>query len=115
MTHINQGLIRVNGDIENNIFVFGNSLATIANGGAGQDYYLYLSGQVTISDYSNRNRLYFGPNITITDASISRSQLHINFEGTEDTLRLSNFSSYRFFTDSDENGLNHTQFSRKSK
>ena len=68
MTHINQGLIRVNGDTEDNIFVFGNSLATIANGGAGEDYYLYLSGQVTISDYSNLNRLYFGPNITITSA-----------------------------------------------
>ena len=114
MAHINQGLIRVNGDTGDNIFVFGNSLATIANGGAGEDYYLYLSGQVTISDFSSNNRLYFGPNITITDASILRSQLRINFEGTDDTLRLSNFSSYRFFIGNDEDSspivLNHTQF-----
>ena len=105
--------IRFNGDIESNIFVFGSSLATIANGGAGEDDYLYLSGQlgqVTISDYSNLNRLYFGADITITAASISRSQLRISFEGNEDALRLRNFSSYRFFIDSDENGLNHTQF-----
>ena len=108
--------IRVNGDTEDNIFVFGNSLATIANGGAGQDYYLYLSGQVTISDYSSDNQLYFGPNITITDASILRSQLHISFEESEDTLRLRNFSSYRFFIgsdegrDNDEDGLSHTEF-----
>ena len=113
MSHVQQ-IIRVNGDIESNIFVFGNSLATIANGGAGEDYYLYLSGQVTISDFSSNNRLYFGPNITITDASILRSQLRINFEGTDDTLRLSNFSSYRFFIGNDEDSspivLNHTQF-----
>ena len=118
MSHVQQ-IIRVNGDIGDNIFVFGNSLATIANGGAGEDYYLYLSGQlgqVTISDYSNLNRLYFGPNITITDASILRSQLRINFEGTDDTLRLSNFSSYQFFIgsdedrDNDEDGLSHTEF-----
>ena len=116
MTHINQGLIRVNGDIENNIFVFANSLATIANGGAGNDYYFYLSGQVTISDYSSNNRLYFGANITITSANISRSQLYIDFEGTDDTLRLRNFSSYQFFIgsdedrDNDEDGLSHTEF-----
>ena len=110
MSHIQQ-IIRVNGDVEDNIFVFGNSLATIANGGAGEDYYFYLSGQVTVSDYSSNNQLYFGPNITITAASISRSQLRINFEGTEDTLRLSNFSSYRFFIGSDDqDGLSHTEF-----
>ena len=116
MTHIAQGLLRVNGDTGENIFVFGNSLATIANGGAGNDYYLYLSGQVTISDFSSNNRLYFGPGITITSADISRSQLHISFEGTDDTLRLSNFSSYRFFTGGDSadpsvpSEFNHTEF-----
>ena len=42
---------------------------------------------------------------------ISRSQLRINFEGTDDTLRLSNFSSYRFFIGSDDqDGLSHTEF-----
>ena len=108
--------IRFNGDIENNIFVFGNSLATIANGGAGEDDYLYLSGQVTISDYSSNNRLYFGQGITITSADISRSQLHIDFADTNDTLRLRNFSSYQFFIgsdedrDNDEDGLSHTEF-----
>ena len=116
MTHINPGLIRANGDTEENIFVFANSLATIANGGAGNDYYLYLSGQVTISDFSSNNRLYFGPGITITAASISKSQLYIDFEDTNDTLRLRNFSSYQFFIgsdedrDNDEDGLSHTEF-----
>ena len=116
MTHINQGLIRVNGDTGENIFVFGNSLATIANGGAGNDYYLYLSGQVTISDYSSNNQLYFGANITITAASISKSQLHIDFADTNDTLRLRNFSSYQFFIGSDEDrnndedGLSYMEF-----
>ena len=116
MTHIAQGLLRVNGDTGDNIFVFGNSLATIANGGAGNDYYLYLSGQVTISDFSSNNRLYFGPGITITAASISKSQLYIDFEDTNDTLRLRNFSSYQFFIGSDEDrnndedGLSHTEF-----
>ena len=116
MTHINPGLIRANGDTEENIFVFGNSLATIANGGAGEDYYLYLSGQVTISDYSSDNRLYFSPGITITAASISKSQLYINFEDTNDTLRLRNFSSYQFFIgsdedrDNDEDGLSYMEF-----
>ena len=115
MSHTQQ-IIRVNGDVEDNIFVFGNSLATIANGGAGEDYYFYLSGQVTVSDYSSNNQLYFGPNITITAASILRSQLRIDFEGTDDTLRLSNFSSYQFFIgsdedrDNDEDGLSHTEF-----
>ena len=106
-------ILSVNGDNEDNIFVFGNSLATIANGGAGEDYYLYRAGQqgrVTISDYSSSNQLYFDVGVTITDANISRSQLHIRFQGIEDTLRLSNFSSYRFFIDSDEDGLSHTQF-----
>ena len=116
MTHINPGLIRANGDTEDNIFVFANSLATIANGGAGDDYYFYLSGQVTISDYSSRNQLYFGAGITITDASISKSQLSIRFEDSDDTLRLRNFSSYQFFIgsdedrDNDEDGLSHTEF-----
>ena len=116
MAHITQPIIRINGDTEENIFVFGNSLATIANGGAGEDYYLYLSGQVTISDYSSDNRLYFGANITIAAANISRSQLHITFEESEDTLQLRNFSSYRFFIggdedrDNNENGLSHTEF-----
>ena len=115
MAHIIQPIIRINGDTEENIFVFGNSLATIANGGAGEDYYLYLSGQVTISDYSSDNRLYFGANITIAAANILRSQLHISFEGSEDTLRLRNFSSYRFFIGGDSEDpsvpfeVNHTQ------
>ena len=113
MTHTAQGLLRVNGDIEDNIFVFASSLETIANGGAGEDYYLYRDGQqgrVTISDYSSSNRLYFGTDITITAANISKSQLRISFEGTEDMLRLRNFSSYRFFIDHDEDGLSHTEF-----
>ena len=110
MTHINPGLIRANGDTEENVFTFANSLAIIANGGAGEDYYFYLSGQVMISDYSSHNRLYFGANITITAADISKSQLHISFQGTEDILRLRNFSSYRFFLDGGGNGLSHTEF-----
>ena len=113
MSHTQQ-IIRVNGDTEENIFVFANSLATIANGGAGNDYYLYLSGQVTISDYSSNNQLYFGANITITAASISKSQLYIDFADTDDTLRLRNFSSYQFFIgnsgDSSPTALNHTEF-----
>ena len=113
MSHINPGLIRANGDIEENIFVFANSLETIANGGAGEDYYLYLPGQqaqVTISDYSRSNRLYFGADITITATSISRSQLHISFADTDDMLHLRNFSSYRFFISNDQDGLSHIQF-----
>ena len=113
MTHITQGLIRANGDTEENVFTFANSLAIIANGGAGEDYYFYLSGQVTISDYSSRNQLYFGAGITITDASISKSQLSIRFEDSDDTLRLRNFSSYQFVIaneDSSPSILNHSQF-----
>ena len=113
MTHITPGLIRANGDTEDNIFVFANSLATIANGGAGEDYYFYLSGQVTISDYSSRNRLYFGAGITITDASIAKSQLSIRFEDSDDILRLRNFSSYQFVIaneGSSPSTLNHSQF-----
>ena len=114
MTHIiTPGLIRANGDTEDNIFVFANSLATIANGGAGEDYYFYLSGQVTISDYSSRNRLYFGAGLTITDASIAKSQLSISFEDSDDILRLRNFSSYQFVIaneDSPPSIFNHSQF-----
>ena len=117
MTHVTQGLIRANGNTEENIFVFANSLATIANGGAGNDYYLYLSGQVTISDYSSNNRLYFGQRILRSPMpDISKSQLYIDFADTNDTLRLRNFSSYQFFIgsdedrDNDENGLSHTEF-----
>ena len=114
MTHIiTPGLIRANGDTEDNIFVFGSSLATIANGGAGEDYYFYLSGQVTISDYSSRNQLYFGAGITITGASIAKSQLSIRFEDSDDILRLRNFSSYQFVIaneGSSPSTLNHIEF-----
>ena len=42
--------------------------------------------------------------------------MRIDFAGTDDTLRLSNFSSYQFFIgsdedrDNDEDGLSHTEF-----
>ena len=113
MTHIDRNILRINGDIEDNIFVLNSSFETEANGGAGNDYYIYRAnqfGRVTIKDHSSNNRLYFDQGLTVTAASISQSLLSISFEGAEDALRLRNFSSYDFFIGNTQDSLDHIRF-----
>ena len=105
--------LRLNGDTGDNIFVFNSSFAIESNGGAGDDTYIYRArqfGRVTISDFGGNNRLYFDQGLTVTAANISRSLLRISFEGTEDALRVSNFTSYRFFFGNTQDSLNHNDF-----
>ena len=108
--------MNLNGDTQNNIFIFGGSFATIANGGAGDDYYILRAGQtarVGIEDLGGSNQLYFDQGIVVTSATLSRGLMHINFsgnEGLEQTLSLRYFISYSFFIGNNQTSLDHTEF-----
>ena len=115
-SHIDRSTLRANGDVGDNVFTLASSFATIANGGAGNDYYILRAGQtarVDIEDFGGSNQLYFDQGIVVTSATLSRGLMHINFsgnEGLEQTLSLRYFINYNFFIGNNQTSLSHTEF-----